>query len=47
MCRNSQQYIVWVKIIDFSIKPKLKIMRILIKDNVPWIYFVNIKPIFE
>ncbi len=30
---NSQQYIVWVKIIDFSFMPK--IIRILSKDHVP------------
>ncbi len=33
ICRDSQQYIVWVKIIDFSFMPK--IIRILIKDHVP------------
>ncbi len=36
---NSQQYIVWVKIIDFSFMPK--IIRILSKDHVPWRYLVN------
>jgi len=30
---NSQQYIVWVKIIDFSFMPK--IITILNKDHVP------------
>uniref|UniRef100_A0A672RVD9 LRRC8 pannexin-like TM region domain-containing protein n=1 Tax=Sinocyclocheilus grahami TaxID=75366 RepID=A0A672RVD9_SINGR len=33
ICSNSQQYIVWVKIIDFSFMPK--IIRILSKDHVP------------
>ncbi len=42
MCSNSQQYIVWVKIIDFSFMPK--ITRILSKDHVPWRYFVNFLP---
>ncbi len=32
-CSNSQQYIVWVKMIDFSFMPK--IIRILSKDYVP------------
>ncbi len=31
ICNNSQQYIVWVKIIDFSFMPK--IFRILSKDH--------------
>ncbi len=39
ICSISQQYIVWVKIIDFSFMPK--IIRTLSKDHVPWIYFVN------
>ncbi len=30
ICSNSQQYIVWVKIIDFSFMPK--IIRIISKD---------------
>ncbi len=38
-CSNSQQYIVWVKIIHFSFMPK--IISILSKDHVPFIYFVN------
>ncbi len=38
----SQQYIVWVKIIDFSFLPK--IFRILSKYHVPWRYFVNFLP---
>ncbi len=33
VCSNNQQYIVWVKIIDFSFMPK--IIRILSKDYVP------------
>uniref|UniRef100_A0A8C1YVY9 Si:dkey-106n21.1 n=1 Tax=Cyprinus carpio TaxID=7962 RepID=A0A8C1YVY9_CYPCA len=33
ICSNSQKYIVWVKIIDFSLMPK--IIRILSKDHVP------------
>uniref|UniRef100_A0A673LX66 Argininosuccinate synthase n=1 Tax=Sinocyclocheilus rhinocerous TaxID=307959 RepID=A0A673LX66_9TELE len=33
ICSNSQQYIVWVKIIHFSFMPK--IIRILSKDHVP------------
>ncbi len=36
---NSQKYIVWVKMIDFSFMPK--IIRTLSKDHVPWRYFVN------
>ncbi len=32
ICSNSQQYIVWVKIIDFSFMPK--IITILSKDHV-------------
>ncbi len=39
ICSNSQQYIVWVKIIHFSFMPK--IISILSKDHVPLIYFVN------
>ncbi len=42
ICSNSQQYIVWVKIINFSFMTK--IIRILIKDHVPWRYFVNFLP---
>ncbi len=34
ICRNSQQYIVWVKIIDFSFMAK--IIRILSKDEDIW-----------
>ncbi len=33
ICSDSQKYIVWVKIIDFSFMPK--IIRILSKDHVP------------
>ncbi len=33
ICSNSQKYIEWVKIIDFSFMPK--IIRILSKDHVP------------
>ncbi len=33
ICSNSQQYIVWVKILDFTFMPK--IIRTLIKDHVP------------
>ncbi len=32
ICSDSQKYIVWVKIIDFSFMPKI---RILSKDHVP------------
>ncbi len=39
ICSNSQQYIVWVKIIHFSFMPK--IISILSKYHVPLIYFVN------
>ncbi len=39
ICSNSQQYIVWVKIIHFSFMPK--IISILSKDHVPLIYFVH------
>ncbi len=39
ICSNGQKYIVWVKIIDFSFIPK--IIRILSKDHVSLIYFVN------
>ncbi len=39
ICSNSQQYIVWVKMIDFSFMSK--IIRTLSKDYVPWRYFVN------
>ncbi len=42
ICSNSQKYIVRVKIIKFSFMPK--IIRILIKDHVPWRYFVNFLP---
>ncbi len=42
ICSNSQKYIVWVKIIDFSFMPK--IIRILSKDHVPLRYFVNFLP---
>ncbi len=42
ICSNNQQYIVWVKIIDFSFMPK--IIRILSKDHVPWRYLVNFLP---
>ncbi len=39
ICSNSQQYIVWVKIIHFYFMPK--IINILSKDHVPLIYFVH------
>ncbi len=39
ICSNSQQYIVWVKIIHFYFMPK--IISILSKDHAPLIYFVN------
>ncbi len=39
ICSNSQKYIAWVKMIDFSFMPK--IIRILSKDHVPWRYLVN------
>ncbi len=39
ICSNSQKYIVWVKMIDFSFMPK--IIRTLSK-HVPWRYFVNV-----
>ncbi len=42
ICSNSQKYIVWVKIIDFSFMPK--IIRTLSKHHVPWRYFVNFLP---
>ncbi len=42
ICSNTQKYIVWVKMIDFSLMPK--IIRILSKDHVPWRYFVNVLP---
>ncbi len=42
ICSNSQKYIVCVKLIDFSFMPK--IIRILSKDHVPWIYLVNVLP---
>ncbi len=42
ICSNSQKYIVWVKIIDFSFMPK--IIRILSKGYVPWRNFVNVLP---
>ncbi len=37
---NSQQYIVWVKMIHFSFMPK--IIRTLSKDHVSWRYFGNV-----
>ncbi len=40
ICSNSQQYIVWVKIIHFSFMPK--IISIFSKDHAPLIYSVNI-----
>ncbi len=40
ICSNNQQYTVWVKIINFSLMPK--IIKIFNKDHVPWIYFVNL-----
>ncbi len=39
ICSNSQQYIVWVKIINVSFMPK--IISIFSKDHVPLIYSVN------
>ncbi len=42
ICSNSQQYIVWVRIIDFSFMTK--IIRILSKDHVQWRYFVHFLP---
>ncbi len=42
ICSNSQKYIVWVKIIYFYFMSK--IIRILSKDHVPLIYFVNFLP---
>ncbi len=42
ICSNNQQYIVWVKIINFSLMPK--IIRILSKDCVPLRYLVNFLP---
>ncbi len=42
ICSNSQKYIVWVKIIDFSFMPK--IISILSKDHVSWRYLVNFLP---
>ncbi len=42
ICRNSQKYIAWVKIIDFSFMPEIS--RILSKDHVPWRYVVNVLP---
>ncbi len=42
ICSNSQKYIVWVKIIDFSGMSKM--IRILSKDNFPWRDFVNFLP---
>ncbi len=38
ICSNSQQYIVWVKIIDFYLMPN--IIRTF-KNHVLWRYFVN------
>ncbi len=40
ICSNSQQYIILVKINDFSFMTK--IIMILSKDHVPWRYFVNV-----
>ncbi len=42
ICCNSPKYILWVKIIDFSFMPK--IIRILSKDHVPWIYLATFLP---
>ncbi len=42
ICSNIQKYIVLVKIIDFSLMPK--IIRTLSKDHVPLRYFVNFLP---
>ncbi len=41
ICSDSQQYIVWCKLIDFSFMPK--IIRILRKNHVSWRYFVNVQ----
>ncbi len=41
ICSNSQKYTVWVKIIDFSLRPK--IISILNKDHDPLRYFVNLQ----
>ncbi len=43
ICSNNQKYTVWVKMIDFSFMPK--IIRILSKDHVAWIYLVNFLPL--
>ncbi len=40
ICSNSQKYMVWVKIIDFSFMPK--IFSSVCKDHVPWRYFVDV-----
>ncbi len=42
ICSNSQQYIVWAKIIDFSFMPK--IIAISSKDSVQWKNIVNFLP---
>ncbi len=42
ICSNSQKYIVWIKMMDYSVMPK--IIRILSKDHVPLRYFVNFLP---
>ncbi len=39
VCSNSQKYIIWVKILNFSFMQK--IIRILSKDHVPRIYLVH------
>ncbi len=40
VCSNSQKYIVWVKILDFSFI--LKCIRTLSKDHAPLRYFAKI-----
>ncbi len=42
ICRKSQKYIVWVKMINFTFMPK--IIKKLSKDYVPWRYLVNFLP---
>ncbi len=45
ICSNTQQYLVWVKIVDFSFMPK--IINILTKDHFPWRYLVNFLQIYQ
>ncbi len=42
ICSNSQKYIVWVKMINFTFMPK--IIKKLSKDYVRWRYLVNFLP---